>query len=89
MYFSSVFTFSRNKEGDLIEYPLSNTMKHLKYFTGYIVITGALQSLMSPFPDLAVFGAPGGRTEWFASERLLTWQLYANNLLYAGKSTRL
>jgi hypothetical protein len=59
-------------------------MRHLFQFLVYLFITGALQSIMAPHKDMAVFGGPNTRAEWLAVDRLLTWQLYANNVFYAG-----
>jgi hypothetical protein len=84
VYYSSVLIFSRDKKGDYIPYPLSTAMRHLFPFAAYLLITGTLESIMAPHKDMAVFGAPDTRDEWFAVDRLLTWQLYANNAFHAG-----
>jgi hypothetical protein len=85
-YFASVMVFSRDKQGNFIQQPFRTTLKHLLYFHFYLLVTGAVQSVMAPYPDLAVFGGvPTGRMEWFSPKRFLSWQLYANNALYCGK----
>jgi hypothetical protein len=84
VYYGSVLIFSRDKLGNYIPYPLRKTIRHLFQFTAYLLITGALQSIMAPHKDMAVFGAPDTRAEWLAVGRLLTWQLYANNAFHAG-----
>jgi Na+/melibiose symporter-like transporter len=78
--------FSRDKQGNFIQQPFGKTLKHLFYFVFYLLLTGALQSVMAPYPSLAVFGeVPTDRMEWFSLKRFLSWQLYANNVLYGGK----
>ena len=77
--------FKHDKEGNRISYTPTKTIKRLVFFLFYLLVTGALQSIMALHPNLAIFGQPVVGKEWFSPKRFLTWQLYANNLMYAGK----
>lgn len=73
--------------GDPIPCTLSRTMAHLGAFIGLLFLTGALQSILIPYEDLAVFGTGYEDDEklgsWYGTERYFAWQLYANSALQA------
>jgi hypothetical protein len=79
--------------GDPIECTGSKKISHLIKFTGWLFLTGVLQSILSPYPYFAPFGGinvshhghddDGYGHDWYAIERYFTWQLYANSSLQA------
>jgi hypothetical protein len=81
-YFASIVIYDRDKNGDCIPCPLSRTVRHLRNFLLFQIITGGLQSMMTPYPSLAVFG---GADDWYSHSRFVTWQLYGNSALQACK----
>lgn len=68
--------------GDPIPCTLSKTMKHLGTFVACLFITGALQSILNPYHQFIVFETDE-ELSWYAIERYLTWELYANSALQA------
>jgi hypothetical protein len=81
VYYGSVLVFSRDNKGDYIPYPFQKTIRHLFLFVVYLFVTGLLQSIMTPYEDMAIFGSPGD--DWYSLDRFFTWQLYANNASHA------
>jgi hypothetical protein len=81
-HFASVLLPARDKNGDLIPCPSSMVVRHLRNFLLFSVITGAVQSMLTPYPSFAVFG---GAEDWYAIRRFFTWQLYANSAVQARK----
>jgi len=76
----------KKKIGDPIKCTLSKMMSHLGRFIGWLFVLGALQSILNPHRYFAVFGRipqHGDRESWYALERFLTWQLYANSAVQA------
>jgi hypothetical protein len=53
----------------------------LRNFVIFAFLTGAIQSIMSPYPYFAVFG---DADDWYSIHRYCTWQLYANGLMQAA-----
>lgn len=84
-HFALILVFERDPKTDAL-IPATNAMKlkHLRNFVGMVFFVGAYQSVLTAFQDLNVFGKPIEEDGWFAVERLLTWQLYANSFLHAA-----
>lgn len=83
-YFASVLLFERDPK---TKKPIHTTntirMHHFLRFLVYVMTTGALQSLLTPFQDFNVFGDEIGPNGWLGWNRFMTWQLYANSFLHA------
>lgn len=85
VYFASALIFRRDETTKaLLPATWKQKLQHLQQFVGLLFLTGALQSIVTPYADLNVFGPPISRDGWFAVERVFSWQLYANSLLHAG-----
>mmetsp|Transcript_41197 Transcript_41197/g.46533 ORF Transcript_41197/g.46533 Transcript_41197/m.46533 type:complete len:478 (-) Transcript_41197:114-1547(-) len=72
--------------GDPIKCTFSKTMSHLCRFIGWLFLLGALQSILNPHRYFGFFGhmpQHGDKESWYALERFLTWQLYANSAAQA------
>jgi hypothetical protein len=78
-YYASVLLFGR-ENGNLIPCKPYKILRHCVNFICFSILTGAIQSIMTPYPFHAVFG---GAEDWFSTDRYWTWQLYANSLMQA------
>jgi hypothetical protein len=83
-YYASILIFTRDKNGHLTPCPSSRVLTHLRNFLLFQIVTGVLQSVMTPYQYFAVFG---GAEDWYAANRFFTWRLYANSALQASKSS--
>lgn len=86
VYFASVLVFERNETtGNYKKASWTKTIQHFRQFLGFLFLTGMVQSILTPHKDFNLFGAPIPTDGWFDMRRLLTWELYANTFLHAGR----
>ena len=93
LYFASVLVFERrdadgssSSSSSLVPATTRMKMLHLRQFLCLLFVTGAFQSILTPYPDFNVFGMTvDSGYGWFSLDRMATWQLYANSFLHAGR----
>jgi len=83
-YYAMVPIVQRRNDGTPIVCENSQKLQHLLVFGGMMVITGLLQSILTPYDNMNVFGSITTQSSsWRSFERLGSWQLYANSALQA------
>lgn len=84
LYFASPMVFARDPTtGNCIKACTSRKLCHFKNFVLLLLISGCLQSILTPCPELNLFGDNIGGDDWLRWRRMKTWQLYANSFLHA------